>query len=84
MDKQIREIAYFISFSIEQYMNEKGIDENQVISIFSEHNILDYLNEHYEVLHTQSRQWLATLGIYLDKLSPNNISLRCGSLQAIV
>ena len=36
----------------------KGIDENQVISIFSEHNILDYLNEHYEVLHTQSRQWL--------------------------
>ena len=59
MDKHIRDIAYFISFSIEQYMNEKGgIDENQVISIFSEHNILDYLNEHYEVLHTQSRQWL--------------------------
>ena len=56
MDNLIREIAYFISFSIEQYMNEKGIDENQVISIFSEHNILDYLNEHYEVLHTQSRQ----------------------------
>ena len=46
MDKQIRDIAYFISFSIEQYMNEKGIDENQVISIFSEYNILDYLNEH--------------------------------------
>lgn len=36
----------------------KKVDENQVISIFSEHNILDYLNEHYEVLHTQSRQWL--------------------------
>lgn len=58
MDKQIRDIAYFISFSIEQYMNEKGIDEDQAISIFSEYNILDYLNEHYEVLHTQSRQWL--------------------------
>ena len=58
MDKQIRDIAYFISFCIEQYMNEKGIDENQVISIFSEYNILDYLNEHYEVLYTQSRQWL--------------------------
>ena len=58
MDKHIRDIAYFISFSIEQYMNEKGIDENQVIGIYSEHNILDYLNEHYVVLHTQSRQWL--------------------------
>ena len=47
MDKQIRDIAYFISFCIDHYMNEKGIDENQVISIFSEYNILDYLNEHY-------------------------------------
>lgn len=25
MDKQIRDIAYFISFCIEQYMNEKGL-----------------------------------------------------------
>ena len=58
MDKNLKDITYFISFCIEQYMNEKGIDENQVISIFSEYNILDYLNEHYEVLHTQSRQWL--------------------------
>ena len=39
-------------------MNEKNINEDEVMSIFSENNILDYLNEHYEVLHTQSRQWL--------------------------
>jgi len=39
-------------------MNEKDVNEDEVISIFSEHNILDYLNEHYEVLHTQSRLWL--------------------------
>ena len=39
-------------------MNEKDVNEDEVISFFSEHNILDYLNEHYEVLHTQSRQWL--------------------------
>ncbi len=58
MDKNLRDIAYFISFCIEQYMNEKDVNGDEVISIFSEHNILDYLNEHYEVLHTQSRQWL--------------------------
>lgn len=58
MDKNLRDIASFISFCIEQYMNEKDVNEDEVISIFSEHNILDYLNEHYEVLHTQSRQWL--------------------------
>ena len=58
MDKQIRDITYFISFCIEQCMNEKEFDENKVIRIFSEHNILDYLNEYYEVLHTQSRNGL--------------------------
>lgn len=58
MNKNLRDIAYFISFCIEQYKNEKNINEDEVISIFSENNILDYLNEHYEVLHTQSRQWL--------------------------
>jgi hypothetical protein len=58
MDKNLRDIAYFISFCIEQYMNEKNINEDEVVSIFSENNIFDYLNEHYEVLHTQSRQWL--------------------------
>ena len=58
MDKNLRDIAYFISFCIEQYKNEKNINEDEVSSIFSENNILDYLNEHYEVLHTQSRQWL--------------------------
>lgn len=58
MDKNLRDIAYFISFCIEQYKNEKNINEDEVISVFSEHNILDYLNEHYEVLHTQSRKWL--------------------------
>ena len=58
MDKNLRDIAYFISFCIEQYMNEKNINEDEVVSIFSENNIFDYLNEHYEVLHTQGRQWL--------------------------
>ena len=28
MDKNLKDITYFISFCIEQYMNEKGIDEN--------------------------------------------------------
>lgn len=39
-------------------MNEKGINEDEVISIFSEYGVLDYLKEYFDVLHTQSRQWL--------------------------
>ena len=58
MDKQIRDIAYFISFCIEQYMNAKGIDEEEVIATFSEYGVFDYLYDYFEVLHTQSRQWI--------------------------
>ena len=45
MDKRIRDIAYFISFCIEQYMNEKGIGEDEVMNTFSEYHVLDY--RHY-------------------------------------
>lgn len=58
MDKNLKDITYFISFCIEQYMKEKGINEDEVISIFSEYGVLDYLKEYFDVLHTQSRQWL--------------------------
>ena len=58
MDKNLKDIAYFISFCIEQYMNEKGVNEDEVISIFSEYGVLDYLNDYFDVLHTQSRQWI--------------------------
>ena len=45
MDKRIRDIAYFISFCIERYMNEKGIGEDEVMNTFSEYHVLDY--RHY-------------------------------------
>lgn len=58
MDKKVKDISYFISFCIEQYMKEKALDEAEVINAFSEFGVLEYLNDYYDVLHTQSRQWL--------------------------
>ncbi len=58
MDKKVRDISYFISFCIEQYMKEKKVNEEEVINTFSEFGVLEYLNDYYDVLHTQSRQWL--------------------------
>ena len=58
MDKNLKDITYFISFCIEQYMNEKGFDEDKVVAIFSEYEVFDYLKDNFDVLHTQSRQWL--------------------------
>lgn len=60
MDKNLKDITYFISFCIEQYMNAKGIDEEEVIATFSEYGVFDYLYDYFEVLHTQSRQWLVS------------------------
>lgn len=56
-NKQL-DIAYFISFCIEQYKNAKGVTGEQAMSVFANYGVLDYLEEHFEVLHTQSHQWI--------------------------
>ncbi len=58
MDKKTQDIAYFISFCIEQYKNEKKMTGAEVMLRFDECGILDFLAMNYEVLHTQSRQWI--------------------------
>ena len=58
MDKNLKDITYFISFCIEQYMNAKGINEDEAMATFTEYGVFDYLKDNFEVLHTQSRQWI--------------------------
>jgi hypothetical protein len=58
MDKNLKDITYFISFCIEQYMNAKGINEDEAIATFTKYGVFDYLKDYFEVLHTQSRQWI--------------------------
>lgn len=52
------DIAYFISFCIEQYKNDKGISGGEAMTILSKYGVLEYLAEHWEILHTQSSQWI--------------------------
>lgn len=58
MDKHKIDTAYFVSFCIEQYKNEKGLSGEDAMRELSEYGVLDYLEEFYEPLHTQSRQWI--------------------------
>ena len=58
VDKKKQDIAYFISFCIEQYKNEHHLSGAEAMRLFADYGLLDYLSEHFEVLHTQSRQWL--------------------------
>ena len=58
MDKKVKDISYFISFCVEQYMKERNMNEEEVLRTFSACGVLEYLDEYFDVLHTQSRQWL--------------------------
>ena len=58
MDKKQQDIAYFISFCIEQYKNAKGLSGEEVMHEFSKYGVLEYLRDFFDVLHTQSYQWL--------------------------
>ena len=58
MEKNRQDIAYFVSFCIEQYKNAKGLTGAESIKVLDDYGVLKYLEEHYEVLHTQSHQWI--------------------------
>lgn len=58
MDKKQQDIAYFISFCIEQYKNAKDMSGEEAMLIFNRYGVLEYLQEFFDVLHTQSYQWI--------------------------
>jgi len=53
-----KDILYFISFCIEQYKKNKNMQGSEVARLFFNNGVSQYLADNFEVLHTQSRQWL--------------------------
>ena len=58
MNKKNLDIAYFLSFCIEQYKEAKHLSGAETAKIFSMYGVLGYLEQHFEPLHSQSRQWI--------------------------
>ena len=58
MEKRKLDIAYFISFCIEQYKEAKHLSGQTTVRLFSQWGVLNYLEENFEPLHSQSRQWI--------------------------
>ena len=58
MSKQDIDKSYFVSFCIEQFKEHRGISGEEAAEMLFREGITDYLNDNFEVLHTQSRQWL--------------------------
>ena len=58
MEKKDKDIALFVAFCIEEYGAAKGMAGEQVLDLFSQYGVTDYLSNCFEPLHTQGRQWL--------------------------
>ena len=58
MDSQKQDIAYFVSFCVEQYKTAKGISGQDAVNTLNQYGVLEYLEKSYEPLHTQGKQWL--------------------------
>ena len=67
MDKENQDKAYFISFCIEQYKHEKGLTGADAMQVFNRYGVFEYLQKFFDVLHTQSHQWiLADIDKYIS------------------
>lgn len=53
-----KSIPLFLSFAIEQYKNHRGITGEEAAEILERTGVLKHLEEYFDVLHTQSAQWL--------------------------
>ena len=51
-------IPLFLSFCIEQYKNAHHISGAQAMQTLTSSGTIDYLEKNYEVIHTQSPQWI--------------------------
>lgn len=51
-------INEFVIFCIEIYKAKKNLSGKQVYNIFEKYNLFDYLQDGYDILHTQGEEWL--------------------------
>ncbi len=66
------DIAYFLAFCVEIYKNAHSLSGNEASTVLSGSGALDYLEENYDVIHTQSHHWiLADIEEYLSTHKEN-------------
>jgi len=53
-----KEPLYFLSFCVEAYKMRHGMSGDDALALFDRKGVTSYLTEHYDVLHTQGKDWL--------------------------
>ena len=57
-DELFQKKAEFLSWCIEEYAAEKNLNGRDVANLFSQNKVLDFLGEHYDILHTQGKAYI--------------------------
>ncbi|MBQ4025781.1 MAG: DUF3791 domain-containing protein [Treponema sp.] len=57
-DELFQKKAEFVSWCIEEYAASKTMNGRDVANMFSEKKALDFLSDHYEILHTQGKSYI--------------------------
>lgn len=61
-------ILFFKVFCIENYRERKKLSAKEVLLLFSEYNVFEFLDETFEMLHTQDSTYiLDTITTYIKK-----------------
>ncbi|MBR6578772.1 MAG: DUF3791 domain-containing protein [Clostridia bacterium] len=50
--------ATFLIYCIEIYKNAKDLSGKQVMSLFSQYNVLEYIVTYFEALHTTGERYI--------------------------
>ena len=51
-------IPLFLSFCIEQFAHQQGLDGESAMRVLLDAGALEFLQTNYEAIHTQSPQWI--------------------------
>ena len=57
-DELFEKKAEFLSWCIEEYAVTYSLNASDVANMFSHKKVLDFLDKHYEVLHTQGKSYI--------------------------
>ena len=58
MSQHTNDISLFLAFCIEQYKQRHNLTGEQAMQTLDQYGVLEYLEDCYEPLHTQSAQWI--------------------------
>lgn len=57
----------FIILCVEEYKNQKHLSAKDVVSLFNEYGVYDYIRSFYEVLHTTGTKYIVNdIDLYIN------------------